>query len=64
MTKCCHDNCAQGRNCPERGKRWAAFCENPKVVMTLAILATPFIILWMLIRHPVMCYRIWKNKDV
>lgn len=63
MTKCCHDNCNQGRNCPERGKWWASLCENPRFILISAILATPFIVLWMLIRHPVLCYRIWKSKE-
>ncbi len=57
--KCCNDNCRQGRDCPHR----TSIMDNPKFVMICAILITPFIAFWMLIRHPIICYRVWKNKE-
>ena len=56
--KCCDNNCRQGRDCPHR----TSILDNPKFIMVCAIVIAPFIALWMLIRHPVICYRVWKSK--
>jgi hypothetical protein len=58
--KCCNNDCRQGRDCPNR----TSILDNPRFIMICAIVASPFILLWMLIRHPVICYRVWKNKNI
>jgi hypothetical protein len=46
----------QGR-CPHR----PSLIDNPKFIIIAAMIAAPFICLWMIIRHPIFTYKVWRE---
>jgi len=53
----CSGNCRQGRDCPHR----TSILDNPKFIMIAAMMVAPFICLWMIVRHPVITYKVWRE---